>query len=261
MNLDNELALAQRLADSAGEIIRRHWKSVSAVENKADASPVTQADREVETALRAGIEKAFPAHGIIGEEYGNVRGESPWQWVIDPIDGTRAFIAGQPTFATLIALAKDGIPLLGIIDQPISKERWVGVSGKPTLFHSAKPPVVQPENYRNAVSHAYISTTSTDYFTPEETARYEKLRARCARSQLGGDAYAYGMLANGRLDIVVDAGMKPYDYCALRPVIEGAEGVITDWQGKPLTIHSNGSVLAAATEGLHQQVLALLNND
>ena len=195
------------------------------------------------------IEKHYPDHGIVGEEFGNVRGESPWQWVLDPIDGTRAFIAGKPTFATLIALAKDGVPVLGLIDQPISKERWVGVARRNALSQQRHAgPSMNNYGQPQALDRAAIWPPPPRWIisNPQEGA-FERLKncVRCKSSTLGGDAYAYGMLANGRLDIVVDAGLKPYDFCALPPVIEGAGGIITDWQGNPLTLNSDGRVMAA----------------
>ena len=130
----NFIALAHRMADASGEILRRCFRTTLNIESKSDLSPVTMTDREVETALRTLIEESYPEHGIIGEEFGNVRPQSPWQWVLDPIDGTHAFIAEEATFTTLIALAYEGVPLLGVIDQPILRERWVGAAEKTTLF-------------------------------------------------------------------------------------------------------------------------------
>ncbi len=226
------------------------------IDIKGDASPVTIADRSVENALRDFIEAQYPDHGIIGEEFGSIRPEARYQWVIDPIDGTRSFIAGYPLFTTLISLTYHGTPVLGLIDQPISGERWVGAYGIESVLNG--------ESVRTRgcteLSKAVIATTSIDYFTPEQSQQFKKLRSSCANGVLGGDAYAYAMLASGQIDIVVDAGMKPYDYCALKPVIEGAGGLITDWKGQPLTIHSDGSVLAAASKELHQAALAKINS-
>lgn len=258
MQVDNRmLSLAHRMADSAGDILRRAFRADMAVENKEDASPVTAADREVETMLRKLIEAVYPDHGIIGEEFGNIRTSSPFQWVIDPIDGTHAFIAGQPTFTTLIALAKDGVPILGVIDQPISKERWLGVMGEATTRNGA------PAHTSRCASlaKAAIATTSTNYFTPEQATSFERLKRACGHVTLGGDAYLYAGLASGKMDIVVDAGLKPYDFCALKPVVEGAGGIITDWNGKPLNVASDGRVIAAANEELHKAALHLLQRD
>ena len=253
--MDEFLALAKKLADAAGEVSRRYWRSPLPVDAKADSSPVTKADCEAEQVMRALIEHAFPDHGIIGEEFGNVRPESPYQWVLDPIDGTRAFIAGYPTFTTLIALIKDSIPILGIVDQPISRERWIGIAGKPSMTNG------RPITTRNSVSlnHAVIATTSAPYhFNPSEIAAFEEVRKRCMQTIIGGDGYGYAMLAGGHIDLFIDSGLKPYDFCAHVPVIEGAGGFITDWNGQPLTLHSNGRVIAAGSKKLHQEALAIL---
>ncbi|MDE3015979.1 MAG: histidinol-phosphatase [Pseudomonadota bacterium] len=265
--MDEFLSLAGRLADSAGGISRRHWRAALPVDAKADTSPVTEADREAEAAMRSLIEEIFPDHGIIGEEFGNVRRESPYQWVLDPIDGTRAFIAGYPTFATLIALAKDSIPILGIVDQPVTQERWIGMAGKPAMFRHPREgggPVSIPLDARlhgndKTLSQAVIATTSMPYhFNAAEAAVFEKIRKQCAQTVIGGDGYGYAMVASGHIDIFIDSGLKPYDFCALRPIIEGAGGVITDWKGQKLTLHSDGRVVAAGNKKLHLEALTFL---
>lgn len=249
------LPFALTLADAAGEILRGCYRKPLPVEVKSDASPVTAADRDVEAAIRALIERKYPEHGIFGEEHGRRNESASYQWVIDPIDGTRSFIAGFLTFTTLIALVKDGVPVLGIIDQPITGERWVGQSGHPSTYAGMR---ITARNLQQ-LSHAVITTTSNYHFLPEEVKRFDNLRKQCGHATLGGDAYAYAMLASGRVDIVVDAHMQPYDFCALPPVIEGAGGVITDWQGNPLTLSSSGHTLAASNKTLHAQALELLS--
>jgi inositol-phosphate phosphatase / L-galactose 1-phosphate phosphatase / histidinol-phosphatase len=241
--------LANHMADAAGEILRKAFRQPVSIDQKSDASPVTAADRAVELCLRQLIESHFPDHGIIGEEFGNVRPKSPYQWVIDPIDGTRAFIAGYPTFTTLIALAYEGIPILGMIDQPIAKERWVGIEGEKNVQITGA----------QSLKHALIATTSTPYyFSADENAAFERIRTQCAQTIIGGDGYGYAMLASGHIDIFMDVCLKPYDFCALKPVIEAAGGIITDWNGKPLTIHSDGRVVACANKALHEAIMPLL---
>lgn len=264
--------VANRMADAAGEILRKAYRQPLTIDHKADASPVTQVDREVESALRALIEKHFPGHGIIGEEFGNVRESSPYQWVLDPIDGTHAFIAGTPTFTTLIALAYEGVPVLGVIDQPITKERWVGVAGEKTVYRKSPHPNLLPEGEGalipsppgrgqgegKTLAQATLATTAMKYFTADEAAIFTKLQTQCANVIFGGDGYLYAKLASGEIDLVIEAGLKPYDFCALKPVVEGAGGVISDWNGKPVTIASGGSIIAAANKQLHAEALALL---
>lgn len=245
---------AQRLGDVAGDILRQHFRMPVSVERKADQSPVTLADRAVEDALRRLIEKEYPEHGIIGEEFGDVRDHAPFQWVLDPIDGTRSFLGGYPIFTSLIALVHEQVPVLGLITQPIARERWLGVrSGTTTL--NDKPAIVRG---CKQLADAVVATTSIDYFTPAQTEKFRSLRQSCAHTVLGGDAYAYAMLASGQMDVVVDAGMKAYDFCALAPVVAGAGGVITDWNGKALTSGSDGRVVAAVNAKLHAEALALL---
>ena len=254
MTFDNMRIVAEAMADRAGGILRESFGKPLNIENKADASPVTQIDRAVESALREMIEKHFPDHGIIGEEYGNVRSESPYQWVLDPIDGTRAFIAGVPTFTTLISLAFEHVPILGVIDQPITKERWIGtVKGQATLNNTT----IKTRSCDH-LSHATIATTGMNYFTSQQAEIFNHVKNACKDVKLGGDAYLYAQLASGHIDIVIEAGLKPYDFCALRPVVEGAGGVIMDWSGKPLTTHSDGRVIACATKPLHTSVMELL---
>lgn len=245
---------ALSLADAAGEIVRLHFNTAFSVEYKSDASPVTAADHEVEAAMRALIEKTYPNHGIFGEELGRRNEGASLQWVLDPIDGTRSFIAGYPMFTTLIALVKDNVPVVGVIEQSILRERWVGAAGKQTTLNG------KPVNVRNnpALEKAVMATTSTYYFSGEQAKAFEKLRQCCAYTLLEGDAYGYAQLANGRIDLMADARLKPYDFCALVPVIEGAGGVITDWSGAPVTLTSKGDVLAAANHEVHKAALTLL---
>jgi inositol-phosphate phosphatase/L-galactose 1-phosphate phosphatase/histidinol-phosphatase len=246
--------LAQRMADAAGDTLRSAYRAPASIECKDDASPVTAADRAVENAMRELVGEYAPEHGIIGEEFGNIKAQADYQWILDPIDGTRSFIAGYPIFTTLIALAKQRVPLLGIIDQPVTRERWTGIAGEPTHMNGQ----AVYTSGQTALGKAVAATTSTGYFTPAQAERFAALKKQVATLVYGGDAYAYAMLASGRIDMVADAGMKPYDFCALRPVVEGAGGVITDWNGQPLTIDSDGCVLAAASKALHQAALTIL---
>ncbi len=253
---DEYLSFANILADASGEILRHYFGTPFTVEQKADQSPVTKVDIEVEQRIRSLIGEKFPEHGVIGEEFHNIDSDCPYQWVIDPIDGTRSFIAGYPIFTTLIALLHEKRPVLGIINQPILGERWSGIKGKPTLLNNKPLP---PLKGAPALAKAGIASTSTGYFSTEQEKKFAKLKAACQSGVLGGDAYAYAMLASGRLDIVVDAGMKPYDFCALAPVIEGVGGIITDWTGSPISLTSDGSVIAASNTKLHGEAIRILH--
>jgi myo-inositol-1(or 4)-monophosphatase len=222
-------------------------------ERKADASPVTRADREAEQAIRTVIRRHFPEHDILGEEFGGAAQED-WQarpncWVIDPLDGTRAFITGRPMFGTLIALLQNGVPVLGLIDQPVTRERWVGLSGQQTRFAGPLGGTIGTRCC-TGLDTAELSCTSPDMLGAERP-RWQRLADTVARVTWGGDCYAYGLLALGHIDIVAERDMKLWDYAALVPVVEGAGGMITDWRGGPLRPGSDGTVLAAANAQLH----------
>lgn len=246
---------AGKLADLARPVAMRYFRHPLAVEAKADDSPVTVADREIEQVLRARIRAQFPEHGILGEEYGSEQLNSEFVWSVDPIDGTKSFVSGMPTFGTLVALLKDRKPMLGVIDMPALNERWVGLAGEATRYNGelcrARTGV--------ALSDAVLYTTSPFLFSGDDQPRYEALVRAAGLHRFGGDCYAYGMLASGWIDAVVEATLQPYDYLCLPPIIEGAGGVVTDWSGQPLGIESDGRVLAAATPELHAQMLSMLS--
>ncbi len=254
---DEFIALAGRLADASGAIIRRYFRTPIPVDTKADDSPVTIADREAEAALRAMIEDEYPVHGIFGEEHGFVRTEAEYAWVLDPIDGTKAFVSGMPIFGTLIALMRNGKPILGVIDQPVSGERWVGAAGHPSTLNGAQVATRKDSTLATAIHY----TTHPDMFkSGGERSAVDAMVAQVAVSRYGGDCYAYGLLAAGFVDVVTEASLKIYDFMALVPVIEGAGGIMTDWTGAPLDRHADGHVLAAANETCHRAALAYLKN-
>lgn len=249
------LAFANTLADAAREPVLKYFRQRLDIEQKADDSPVTIADRETERLLRERIQARFPDHGLHGEEYGQSGTDRRYRWVLDPIDGTRSFISGMPTFGTLIALLDGSTPLLGVIDMPAMDERWCGLRGEASTFGGVR---CHTRDCR-ILAAASLSATSPDIFQGSDLARFEALGRQTRLRRFGGDCYAYGLLAAGFIDLVVEADLKPYDYLALIPVIEGAGGVISDWTGRPLGLNSDGRVLAAATPQLHAQALALLD--
>ena len=240
--LDDDIALALRLADEAGAAIRPYFRAQVASERKADASPVTLADRGAEEAMRRILDAERPHDTIIGEEFGVREGTSGRSWVLDPIDGTTAFLAGRPIFGTLIALMVDGWPVMGVIDQPIAGERWVGATGRPTTLNGT-PVRTRP---CRELAEASIATTGPHYFSDHDGEHFMGLAAKTdyRRMVMGGDCYNYAMLASGHLDIVCEANLKIYDWAALVPVVEGAGGVMADWHGDPLCQGSSGHVLA-----------------
>ena len=244
---------AHELADASGGIIRRHFRTPFSVEDKDDASPVTVADREAERAMRSMIGQRYPGHGIVGEEFGNERPEAAEVWVLDPIDGTRAFVAGKPIFGTLIALLRDGSPVLGIIDQPILGERWVGAAGAGSRFCGAAIATRSCAEFGRAI----LNTTSPELFDGADRKTFLRLSESVRSTTYGGDCYAYGLLASGHIDLVVEAGLKTYDFCALVPVVDGAGGRITDWRGGRLGPDSDGRVIAAGDPRMHEKALEL----
>jgi inositol-phosphate phosphatase/L-galactose 1-phosphate phosphatase/histidinol-phosphatase len=247
--------LARRLTEVSRPILRRYYRQKLDIISKADESPVTRADKECEAALRETITAAFPDHGIIGEEYGSERAEAEYVWVLDPLDGTRSFVTGRPMFGTLIALNRGGRPILGIIDMPILDDLWLGVSGLPSTLNG-KP--VKSRECAN-LAEAYLSTISPQAFDADSLPRFETLRLQAKSTTYGGDCYQYGMVATGFIDLVVERGLGIFDYLSLVPVIEGAGGAITDWQGNPLTAASKGEVVAAGDRRLLDAALRVLN--
>jgi histidinol phosphatase-like enzyme (inositol monophosphatase family) len=254
VGLDAYLALANELADAAGAAIRPYFRTALAVDDKADLSPVTAADRAAETAMRRLIAARFPEHGIIGEEYGRARADAEYVWVLDPIDGTKSFISGVPLFGTLVALARHGVPVIGIIDQPISRERWVGATGRPTT-HNGRPARVRP---CAGVAAATVFATTPAMFEGADADAFARVAGAAKLVRFGADCYAYGLVALGFVDVVIEASLKTYDFGAMLPIVEGAGGIATDWQGAPLGLSSDGRVLIAGDKRTHSEALALL---
>jgi histidinol phosphatase-like enzyme (inositol monophosphatase family) len=249
---------AAQLADISGEIIRGYYRRSFQTEFKEAASPiVTIADRQAEEALRRFVETKFPDHGIIGEEFGHKPAKSRYTWIFDPIDGTIAFSTGKPLFGTLISLLVDEQFAIGVLDQPVTSERWLGVRGRPTLFNGQQIKTKSNED----LAKASLSTT-TPYMFEEPSLRqsFEALRKRVHVVSFGGDCYQYGLLASGFIDIVMENGLQLHDFAALVPIIEGAGGVITSLAGEPLTNKSPGDVLVCGNQSLHRQAVEILRS-
>lgn len=255
------LALAHELADCAGQVIRPHFRRPMAVANKAGAAafdPVTKADKGAERAIARLIRARAPEHGIVGEEYGSERHEASLQWVVDPIDGTRSFITGSPLWGTLIGLLHDGAPVLGVMDQPYTGERFWSeaakaqardVSGKTRRIRTRACP---------QIGDALMMTTSPDLFAPgAEADGFLRVKSAARMTRFGGDCYAYCLLASGFVDLVVEAGLKSYDVVALIPIVEKAGGRMTTWDGQPAT--KGGRIVASGDPKLHDKVMKLLN--
>ena len=253
-SLDDWIAFAGRLADASRALFAPNIGLAPRIEVKPDRSLVTDLDRRIEVRLRELIGERYPAHGILGEEEGPDRPDAEFLWVLDPIDGTAPFIAGVPVYGTLIALLKDGRPIVGIIDLPVTQDRWVGAQGRPSQ-HGGKPCSTRA---CPSLGDAMLTTSNPDFFSPQERHAFETLRTRTRWRIYGGCCMSYGLLASGRTDLAIDSGLKLYDYAPFVPIIEGAGGVITDWEGKPLGLDSGPRVLAAGDLQRHREALALV---
>jgi histidinol phosphatase-like enzyme (inositol monophosphatase family) len=250
-DLGADFALAERLADRARAVVRERFGRAFRVERKGDGSPVTEVDLAVEHALRELVAAERPHDAVHGEELGGGVQPDAWTWVFDPIDGTRAFAAGIPTFVTLIALVHAGRSVLGVIEQPIAQQRWSGAAGQATL-HNGTPVRVRPcANLADAI----VGTTGPQFFG-DALPRFTSFAKSVRDVQWGGDGYLYGALASGGLDLVIERGLAVHDYAAVLPVIEGAGGLVTDWSGAPLTVAGKQNLIACADPRLHATAVA-----
>jgi myo-inositol-1(or 4)-monophosphatase len=253
-------AFVDELAKVAGDAILPFFRTAIAVENKklkGTFDPVTAADRAAETAMRALIQKTFPAHGIIGEEFDDIKSSAPYTWVLDPIDGTKSFIAGMPVWGTLIGLCKDDAPVYGMMAQPFIGERFSGDGAKARYRGPAGERKLMTRACAS-LDDALLFTTSPQLFKPEERVRFDAVEKNARLSRYGGDCYAYCMVAAGYADLVIEAGLDAYDIVPLIPIIEGAGGVVTNWQGESAA--NGGRIIAAGDKRVHEAALKLLNS-
>lgn len=257
-SLADDLDFAFRLADAAGEAILPHFRKPCAIDNKhaSGFDPVTEADRAAEAAMRSLIAQHRPGDGILGEEFDETASENGRGWTLDPIDGTRGFIAGSPTWAVLIAHTRNGIPAAGVIDQPYTGERFHG-DGKRAALRRAGRDMPLCVSSVTRLGEALLATTDPYLFRGTEADTFAGLRGQVRLARYGMDAYAYALLAAGKVDLVVESGLKPFDVQALIPVVEGAGGRLTDWRGGPA--QAGGQVIAAATRELHAAALNILS--
>ncbi|SFK40312.1 histidinol-phosphatase [Methylocapsa palsarum] len=259
-------AFVERLADLASATILPFFRTSLGSKDKNVGGmfdPVTEADHAAEAALRRVIQDTFPNHGIIGEEFGSIRADADYVWVLDPIDGTKSFIAGLPTWGVLIGLLHRGRPTYGVMVQPFTRERFIG-DGESAIWRGFGPDHKWTERKLSAricddLGQATIITTSPLLFQPEKLEAFRRVEARARLSRYGGDCYAFAMLAAGHADCVVESGLQMYDIAALIPIIEGAGGIVTTWDGGSAT--GGGDIVACGGAGLHGQVLDLLRGD
>ena len=257
VHLDEWLRFAHELADAAHALLAPAaavTTSGPAVQVKADRSFVTALDARIEDELRARIDRRYPAHGVLGEEAGAWAPDAELVWILDPIDGTAPFVAGVPVFGTLVALAWRGVPVLGVMHLPVTQQRYVGVAGRPSTMNGER----LRTRACGSLGEAILTTSNPDFLAAHERPAFEALRERTAWRIYGGCCLSYGLLAAGRTDVAIDAGFKIYDYAPFRPLLEGAGGVISDWQGRSVTLASGSQVLAAGDPARHREALALV---
>ncbi|MEM9048442.1 MAG: histidinol-phosphatase [Pseudomonadota bacterium] len=252
-------AVADRLADAARAATLRHFRKRDlGVQNKdaANFDPVTRADREAESAMRAILAEDRPEDGVLGEEEAPRASRSGLTWVLDPVDGTRAFVAGAPSWGVLIALDAGDGPILGVIDQPYIGERFWGGLGRAELVRDKRSTALQVRPCAR-LADATLLTTFPEIGTAQERAAFEAVNGLCRLTRYGLDCYGYALLALGQVDLVIEAGLAPYDIQAPIAVIEAAGGIVTDWQGNPA--HRGGCAIAAGDPWLHEAALNVLN--
>jgi myo-inositol-1(or 4)-monophosphatase len=255
-------AFIGRLATASGETILPFFRTSLSIDNKSSAQesrefdPVTEADRAAEAVMRRLIKANFPQHGIVGEEFGNEREDADYVWVLDPIDGTKSFIAGFPIWGTLIALLHKGTPVFGMMHQPYIGERFSGDSGS---AHYQGPTGERKLQVRRCASlqDATLFTTSPLLMSDGDRTAFGRVQDAVRLTRFGGDCYSYCMLAAGHLDLVIETELKPYDIAALIPIITGAGGVVTTWDGKPA--QNGGRIIAAGDARVHEAALKLLS--
>jgi histidinol phosphatase-like enzyme (inositol monophosphatase family) len=260
MDVKQALEFAHYLADRARPIALRYFRDPLSIMRKTDESPVTVADREIEHTLRQVIQERHPSHGIIGEEYGGIPGKI--SWILDPIDGTTSFIMGNPLFGTLIGFLSSDEPLVGLIDIPVMGERWAG-DGRSTLFYAGNSGHAAAVSVCESLDRARLYIATPDALCMGERnalAAINVLNDQVAVSRPSCDCYAYGLLASGHCDLVLEDGLEPYDFLPIVPIVLGAGGWMADWKGNPLSLSSGGRVIAAATKPLLDATIDALKN-
>lgn len=253
--------IAAEMADTARRVTMRYFRKHNLQsENKAGAGafdPVTIADRACERALREILARKRPFDGILGEEEADVESKSGLTWVIDPIDGTRAFMSGMPCWGVLIAVNEGAAPVYGIVDQPFTEERLIGGFNTASYEHRENPATQLCTRNTATLENAILYSTFPEIGTPEERTRFEAVRDQVQLTRYGTDCYGYALVAMGHIDLVIEAGLNPFDVQAPIAVVEAAGGIVTDWNGNPA--YDGGQILAAANRDIHAQALEHLN--
>ena len=253
------IAFANRLADISGAVIRplfRQRIDVAHKQGRHDFDPVTEADKGAERAIREVVARERPDDGVLGEEYPETQGTSGYRWILDPVDGTRAFITGRHEWGSLIALEKDGKPILGILDQPVLGERFVGANGKSHLIQAGQASALEVRACASLSEAVLCATDPGAYFSKEQLAAFSRVDSVTKMTRYGGDCYLFAALALGFVDIVIEANFHAWDIAALIPLVEGAGGVITDWQGGSAA--SGKTILACGDRRVHAAAMKFL---
>lgn len=259
------IGFVEDLARASGEIILPFFRTAIGAQDKSDGGafdPVTEADRAAENIMRRMINESFPTHGIIGEEFGPQREDAEFLWVLDPIDGTKSFISGMPVWGTLIGLQQNGRPVYGMMHQPFTRERFSG-DGTSATWRGIGPKNVPAERRMHtracaSLAQATLMTTHPDLLAADKLEGFNRVQKNVRLSRYGGDCYAYCMLAAGHVDLVIETGLNAYDIVALIPIIEGAGGVITSWDGGSAA--KGGAIIASGDKRLHEQAMKLLRD-
>ena len=248
------IKLANKCADASGKIIKKYFRKKIKINVKKDNTPYTKADCEAEKIIRELILKKEPSCGFVGEETGAINTHNEYCWVIDPIDGTKSFITGKPTFATLIGLLKNNKPVLGILNQPILNERWIGIANVETKLNNKKVRVRKCKSIKGAKMYA----TSPMMFQERNKKIYKNVRAKIGECLFGADCYSHGLMSLGFVDVILEANLKPWDYIASASIISGAGGKITDWNDNDLNLQSDGRILATGDSNIHKQIIKII---
>ena len=249
------LVFAEELVNQSGLILKKAFKKKIDYEIKGDQSFITSYDLLIEEMFRNEISKKYSNHGILGEEFKSINTESEFVWVLDPIDGTAQFIAGLPVFGTLIGLAWKGKPFIGIIDNPITNERWVGITGQ----FSRKNGVIIKTSDCNNIKNAYMVCSNPDFMNKDELKKFSKIKKKVNYVQYGGSCHSYGSLASGRVDIAIDSSFAPFDYYANAAIISGAGGILSKWDGDVVDLNWNGGIIASGNIHIHNHLKSLLS--
>jgi myo-inositol-1(or 4)-monophosphatase len=257
---DGMIGFANRLADAGGAVIKPYFRQPLDITNKQGQhafDPVTEADRGAERAMRDLIAKERPDDAILGEEFGETPGRNSLRWVLDPLDGTRAFITGRHEWGQLIALEDKGQPVLGILDQPVLGERFIGANGAAHLIQDGRTRPLKTRACSDLSEAVLCATDPSAYMSPDQQAAFARVKDRARLTRYGGDCYIFAAMALGFVDVIIEAGFKAWDVAALIPLVEGAGGLITDWNGGPAT--SGKTILAVGDKRLHAAAMALLS--